>query len=156
MEPIAKILCVSPDPVLLQTRRWILEGYFQVDCAGRLSEAAAMIESQSYDLILLCYSLTAEECRQVHKLVRARSPRSQILALTEGRDGCAEAYSNQQMPVAEGPYALLKKVAAMIAPETRIKIKRNSKHSRSAANKKLPVASAGDIKAIPSLRIKLV
>ena len=103
MDTIAKILCVSPDPMLLQARRWILEGYFQVDCAGRVPEAAALIESQSYDLILLCYSLRAEECRQVHKLVRARAPQSRILALTEGRDGCAEAYSDQQIAVAEGP-----------------------------------------------------
>jgi len=153
-------LCVSCDPVLLQTRRWILEGYFQVDCAGRLPEAAAMIESQSYDLILLCYSLRAEECRQIHSLVRTRSPQTQILALTEGSDGCAEAYSDSQMPVGEGPYALLKKAAVMIAPHLskQIRSKRgNAKEAYPEVNlalkAKLPPGSiAGSIGA---LRTKL-
>jgi len=160
MNPNAKILCVSLDPVLLQTRRWILEGYFQVECAGRLPEVAAMIESQSYDLILLCYSLRAEECRQIHRLVRTRSPQTQILALTEGSDGCAEAYSDSQMPVGEGPYALLKKIAVMIAPQLsqqirsrRGKAKDGLLASLSDREVKRPPSSVAD--SISTLRAKL-
>ena len=131
----------------------LLSGGLRRQSAG----AAALIESQNYDLILLCYSLRAEECRQVHKLVRARAPQSRILALTEGRDGCAEAYSDQQIPVADGPYALLKKVAEMIAPELssqiRNKIKRTSEYTLPAVQAKIvPVSVAESIRV---LRAKL-
>jgi DNA-binding NtrC family response regulator len=158
MEPIPKILCVSPDPLLLQTRRWILEGYFQVDCAGRLPEAAAMIASQNYDLILLCYSLRAEECRQIHNLVRANAPQTQVLALTENGDSCAEAYSDWQMPVGQGPYELLKKVTEMIAPHIASQIRKRSRRNLSCASmdEKIPPLSAGDeAKSIPPLRTRL-
>jgi len=158
MEPTAKILCVSPDPLLLQTRRWILEGYFQVDCADRLQEAAAMIESQNYDLILLCYSLRAEECRQVHDLVRVRAPRTQILALTEGSNGCAEAYSDLQMPVGQGPYALLKMVVEMIAPLLAIQIGKKARRnvSHSGVEKKLPPGFVrNEAESVPLRRVKL-
>jgi DNA-binding NarL/FixJ family response regulator len=158
MEPIPKILCVSPDPLLLQTRRWILESYFQVDCAGRLPEAAAMAESQNYDLILLCYSLRAEECRQIHSLVRTKTPQTQILALTERNDGCAEAYSDIQMPVGQGPYELLKKVAEMIAPHVSQQIRKKTRRNFSPINvdEKLPPLSVSDeAEFLPSRRTRI-
>jgi len=160
MNARAKILCVSSDPVFLQTRRWILEGYFQVECAGRLPEVAAMIESQSYDLILLCYSLRAEECRQIHSLVRTRSPQAQILALTEGSGGCAEAYSDSQMPVGDGPYALLKRAAVLIAPQLSRQIRSKRRNAADDLLATLPVVevkppASSIADSIGALRAKL-
>jgi hypothetical protein len=56
LKNVASILCVSPDPVLLQTRHWILEAYFNVDAANRLSDVAAVVQSKKYDLVVLCYA----------------------------------------------------------------------------------------------------
>jgi hypothetical protein len=100
--------------VLLQTRRWILEAYFHVDAATRLSEAATMIENHNYDLVLFCYSITPDECRIISELVRKRSPQTRILSLKMELDDCLEAYFDAQILVREGPYALLKKVAGML------------------------------------------
>ncbi|HEY0308529.1 MAG TPA: hypothetical protein VGB94_10240 [Acidobacteriaceae bacterium] len=126
MGSVASILCISRDPLLLQTRKWILEAYFQVDSAGRLSEASSLLDKRGYDLILLCYSLSEDECRQISDLVRARSPGSRILAIQAGSNTYAEAYSDQQMYVGDGPYALLKKAGSMLGANVGNKVTRRS------------------------------
>ena len=86
MGPIASILCVCPDLVLQQTRRLILETYFHVDGSGRLSETAARLESRSYDLVVLCYSLKPEDGKAIATLARSQSTPPKLLALVV--EGC--------------------------------------------------------------------
>jgi len=110
MGSIASILCVCPDPVLQQTRRLILETYFNVDVAGRVSETAARLESRSYDLVVLCYSLKPEEMQAIATLARSLSAPPNLLALVVEEGSDSEAYSDSQISIREGPHGILKRV----------------------------------------------
>jgi CheY-like chemotaxis protein len=113
------ILYICPDPlVFLQTRQWILEQHYTVDAARRLSEAEYMLTRRRYDLVILCYSLTLAEQKQLSELVREKTPQSRILALT-GRDlegEQEEAFCDEQICVQQGPYAILSKVESIVGP----------------------------------------
>src|SRR5271157_4654558 len=69
------VLVVGRDRMLLQSRQLILGTYFQTEAAGRIQEAAAMIASRDFDLIVLCFTLSDDECRQVAGMVQHQDPR---------------------------------------------------------------------------------
>ena len=67
----AHVLVVSRDQMLLQTRALILGAYFQVESAGRVSEAEAAMAKSPFDLIVLCYSLSDGEYQKLIELCRS-------------------------------------------------------------------------------------
>jgi DNA-binding NtrC family response regulator len=61
----ARILLYGIDAALLRTRAGVLESAgFQVAVAIRLLEIEQALLSEPSDLLILCYTLTPEECRQ--------------------------------------------------------------------------------------------
>jgi DNA-binding response OmpR family regulator len=81
MHDHSQILVVSHDQLLLQTRRLILGTYFEVESAGRLSEAGMMLSKRDFDVIVLCDTLSESECRQIADLVRNQRPQPTLFAL---------------------------------------------------------------------------
>lgn len=67
--------------MLLQTRKLILGTYFEVESAGRMSEAGSMLSRHSFDVIVLCDTLSNDERRQIAEMVRDRRPRPTLLSL---------------------------------------------------------------------------
>lgn len=120
MTPAANVLVISRDPMLLQTRKLILGTYFEVKAAGRIVEAEAMMGKQVFDLIVLCYSLSDDECRRIANMVRLQNPRPKILVLSGSETSSRNSVADQQLPTKEGSYALLKKSAEMLAFELKI------------------------------------
>jgi DNA-binding response OmpR family regulator len=80
-----KILCVGRDPSLNRTRQLVLERQFEVRVAQSVTEAFALLSGQRFDLVLLCYSLSDEECRSAADFVHGLPSPIRILALAEGR-----------------------------------------------------------------------
>lgn len=109
-----RLLCVGHDGMLNRTRRLILQKTFDVTLAEELADAAAILEKERHALVLLCYSLTDEECRAMVQLIHGLSPETRILAMGPGR---------QRLPLrafdslfhSNGPEDLLKQIAAMTA-----------------------------------------
>ncbi len=110
----AHVLVISRDQMLLQTRQLILGTYFQVQTAGRVVEAEALMGKCTFDLVVLCYSLSDDECHQLAALVARQIPPPKILALRVPGNGCVSTIADQMLLVEEGPYALLKKSAEML------------------------------------------
>jgi len=131
------ILIVSRDPSLLQSRKLILGTLFHVDGAARVAEAEAKIARQDFGLIVLCYSLRADECQQVAALARKRIPCAKILMLSAYGTSCIEDLNDQVLVMDHGPYGLLKKVAEMLGIDLREKTSR--KPVQQAAAVGLPV-----------------
>ena len=67
-----QVLLASRDAMLLQTRQLILGAFFRVHGAGRIREAGVLIAMCAFDLVILCYTLTEGECREVIQLVATR------------------------------------------------------------------------------------
>ncbi|MGA7258341.1 MAG: hypothetical protein WCF17_18630 [Terracidiphilus sp.] len=74
MNDHAQILIVSRDRMPLQTRKLILGTYFEVESAGRMSEAGSILSQRAFDLIVLCDTLSNDERRQIADMVPASVP----------------------------------------------------------------------------------
>lgn len=114
MNSHARVLVVSRDEMLLRTREMILGTFFVVRGAGRFSEAKTLLNSHSFDLIVLCHSLTPDECERLAILARAQNPRPLILAMSASSRAANRPWADKQLGVDEGPYGLLKKCAEML------------------------------------------
>lgn len=116
------VLLVSRDQMLLHTRQLILGAFFEVQGAGRIRDAEALISTHSFDLIILCYTLSAPECNQVMELVAATKTRPRILILNPAGSPPEEPLLNQAVMLTEaGPYFLLKKTAEMLGVDIKSK-----------------------------------
>jgi hypothetical protein len=107
-----ELLCVGRDAVLNRTRRLVLERCFAVELAHSLPEAQAKLTGRRFDLVLLCYSLTDDECRRAVEFIHRLAAAPRILALAESRRRLSlEGPDEEYFP--DGPADLLAKAAAM-------------------------------------------
>jgi hypothetical protein len=99
--------------MLLQAHRLILGTYFDVEAAGRVSEACGLISKTDFSVIVLCDTLSEGECRQIADMVRNQSPQSTLLSLLG--PGNRDASSTFGRAVAdESPVQLLKECAEIL------------------------------------------
>ena len=113
MNSKANVLVVSRDEMLLRTREMILGAYFDVQGAGRPSEAKALIQGTTFSLIVLCHSLTNDECEDLVRLTLNQNPRPKILAMN-GSSQNTKPWADNQLGVDAGSYGLVKKCAEML------------------------------------------
>jgi DNA-binding NtrC family response regulator len=115
MNSHARVLVVSRDEMLLRSREMILGAFFAVRGAGRFSEARTLLTSNNFDLIILCHSLTVDECERLAAIAHERAPRCQVLAMSaSSRASGMKPWADKQLGVDAGPYGLLKKCAEML------------------------------------------
>jgi hypothetical protein len=118
----AQVLVVSRDEMLLHTRQLILGAFFEVQGAGRIRDAEALISTRSFDLIILCYTLSASECLHVLEMVADLKARPKILILNPAGSPPEMPLPNQAVMLTEsGPYFLLKKTAEMLGVDIKSK-----------------------------------
>jgi hypothetical protein len=122
MDVQKRILLVSRDVVVLQTRKLMLGAYFEVCAAGRVLEAETLLSERKFDLIVLCYTLTDDDCGKVLDAARVYSSNARFLMLTV--TGCARSHlpiHSSLLPAEEGPFILVKKSAELLGFEFRSK-----------------------------------
>jgi hypothetical protein len=113
MNTLPQILVVGRDRMLLQAHRLILGTYFDVEAAGRVSEACGLISRQDFDVIVMCDTLSEGECRQIADMVRDQSPQSTLFSLLG--PGNRDATSTFGRTIADaGPLQLLKECAELL------------------------------------------
>ncbi len=118
----AQVLVVSHDQMLLHTRQLILGAFFEVQGAGRIREAEALLVTRSFDLIILCYTLSASECQHVVEMVADLKPSPRILILNPAGSPPEGPLLKQAVMLTEaGPYFLLKKTAEMLGVDIKSK-----------------------------------
>ena len=110
----ARILSVGDDEDLLSTRLAVLQTRWSAkstDCAGALK----FLQSEAFDLLLLCHSIPEEEAKSLVQAVRKNFPAARILAL-ETSPGSANSLGACATAVtAHGPSSMLDKIAALLA-----------------------------------------
>jgi DNA-binding response OmpR family regulator len=114
MNSHARILVVGRDEMLLRTREMILGAFFAVQGAGRFTEARALLTKDYFDLIVLCHSLTEDECERLAGMARDHTHRPLILAMSASSRGNIKPWADKQLGVDAGPYGLVKKCAEMV------------------------------------------
>ena len=117
-----RILLVSRDVMVLHTRKLMLGAYFDVNAAGRVLEAKTFLGEQDFDLIVLCYTLSQNDCQEIVESAQEHCPQAKILLLT------AAGYAAKQVDVhrfflaaEDGPFTLVKKSAELLGFEFRSK-----------------------------------
>lgn len=115
------VLVVSRDAMLLQTRQLILGAFFRVQGAGRLREAEEMISTHPFDLIILCYTLSEQECRQIIAFAAERKRLARILVMTPIGIQDSDRRLGDAMMSEASPYYLLKRSAEMLGVDIRAK-----------------------------------
>jgi hypothetical protein len=116
-----QVLVVSRDAMLLQTRQLILGAFFRVQTAGRIREAEALLVTRAFDLVILCYTLTEAECREVIQLADELKHRPRILMLTRAGFSSPEPGPDDATMSESGSYFLLKRSAEMLGVDIRAK-----------------------------------
>ena len=106
----AHILCFGRNPVLLATRCAVLAKQYRVVSVESLQEVAEVTSAEPFDVVLLCHTLSPEECRVSREIVHHRWPGAKLLALTSGGPGCKDSQTDRDLSSLEGPRALLRAV----------------------------------------------
>ena len=107
MSPAANILCYGKNPVLLKTREAVLAKRYDVTVVYSLDEIANIPAATQFDVLLLCHSLSTEDCHACSEIARHRWPKCKVVALTASGSGCANEQADRNLPGLDGPTALL-------------------------------------------------
>jgi hypothetical protein len=70
--------------------------------------------SNVFDLIVICHSLTPDECERLARLAQNQNPRPLLLAMSASSRANIKPWADKQLEVEAGPYGLLKKCAEML------------------------------------------
>ncbi len=104
----AEVLIFGHDPVLLETRRLLLNrAGFQVWIAAKATEAVDVLLNEPIDLFILCQSLPADVCERT--LETAHTLRPEMINLLLGRENLSLAEHEQDTFLASflDPLALI-------------------------------------------------
>jgi DNA-binding response OmpR family regulator len=116
------ILLVSRDLMVLQTRKLMLGAYFDVHAAGRVVEAKALLGEHHFDLIVLCYTLTQDDCQTIVDSAQQHCLQARTLVLTATGHAAKQVDIHRCFVAAEdGPFTLVKKSAELLGFEFRSK-----------------------------------
>jgi hypothetical protein len=121
MKEGSHVLVFSRDQMLLQTRELIPGTLFQVQGAGRIQEAEALIAKNSFDLIVLCHSLSPSDRERVAALIEQQSPQPRLLFLRAAGTLPPDAGSDALLMLEASPYGLLKKAAEILGVDMKAK-----------------------------------
>ena len=123
MNTHSQILLVSRDQMLLQTRRLILGTYFEVEAAGRVSEAGAILSKHDFDLIVLCDTLSEPERQQIVRMADEHEPHPTVMSLLAPGTSSAMTTVGRKVALPGGPLQLLRECADVLGFDLRANTK---------------------------------
>ena len=112
-QPHPRVLCVSRDACLRETRRLILMTRYEAGCVGSVEEIEAVPPAQELDLLLLCHSLCGDESARAVEIGRRRWPGVKILAISN-EESDAPAVSDETVRGLDGPLSLLETIDRLL------------------------------------------
>lgn len=112
LEQHVRVLCFSRDACLLQTRRMVLASRFEVVAIGSLEEMQKLPNDQRFDVVLLCHTLSREECDLARDIAHRRWRSAKILALSVERSSCLE-YADRTIRDWTAPVSSFKRLTGL-------------------------------------------
>jgi DNA-binding response OmpR family regulator len=109
------ILIYGNDPQLLKTRQWVLEVYgYEVWAASNFSKVQRTIEVNRIDLLMLCHSLSSEECGRAIAIPKPLWPGMKSMVLTAAFLDRHSQLSIRIFDTMDGPAKLVATVKKLI------------------------------------------
>ena len=107
------VLCIGSDDALLRTRVSLLAGRYDVSSFLHPDRLVSATGLTCPDLIVLCHSLSQEDCGHYLAFVRNRWPTAKVLAMVTNTRGCR--LGDATFVAYDGPGRFLLKVASLLA-----------------------------------------
>jgi DNA-binding NtrC family response regulator len=108
MRAPSSVLVFGRDSQLVHTRSLILEkAGFHVRTASSLPDIQQLPSEPSMDVMLLCHSLSTQDCAEALILTHDRWPQIQTIALLTGSSDCGSQSVDTVMEATEGPAKLI-------------------------------------------------
>ena len=109
------ILLYGHDQHLLETRRWVLErsGY-DIWTACSLLALNETISTRKTDILILCHSLSSEECERAVEVAHRHLPEIKTVVLTANNTDCSAGEADNVLDTAEGPQGLVAAVQQLM------------------------------------------
>lgn len=115
MLPARCILLYGRDQHLLETRRWVLERFgCSIRMVGTIPALIETISACRVDIMILCHSLTTEECERALEEARAHVPEIKTVVLTANNTDCSRGVADDVLDSGDGPQALVEAVQALM------------------------------------------
>ncbi len=109
------VLCYGRNSLLLLTRQWML---MQLGCwcEGVRSAAGyeAVLRRRTPTIIVLCQSLSSEECDQACRLAAEHSPRSRLVVMFTHIERCVPNQAHTALPSTGGPTVFMKTMTNLL------------------------------------------
>ncbi len=100
----ASVLVFGRDYQLVHTRSLILErAGFHVHTASSLPDIQQLHSEPSMDVMLLCHSLSRQECDEALIIAQKRWPQIQTIVLVSGSSDCGSSSADAVMEATDGP-----------------------------------------------------
>ncbi len=113
----ARILVYGRDPVLLETRRLVLQhSGFHTASALNLQAATELMAARNFDLLVLCHSLSVTDCEAALNVTHSRHPEIKNLILSTTYPGFLGNADDQTLSAFADPSTLIRTARQMIAP----------------------------------------
>jgi hypothetical protein len=116
-----RILVVSWNPMLEQTRRLILGTYFESDSAGRMPEVERLLRRKRFELVVLCDTLSDSECVEIADLARVHNRGVELILLESPNSERPEYIKGRRIECFRGPLCLLKACAEALEFEVALR-----------------------------------
>ena len=111
MPTAASVLVFGRDYQLVHTRSLILEkAGFHVRTASSLPDIQQLHSEPGVDVMVLCHSLSTQECAAALTLTHERWPLIQTIALVSGSSDCGSQSVDTVLEATEGPAKLISAV----------------------------------------------
>ncbi len=91
----------------------VLANHFNVVTVGSMAEMQALAQDRVFDVVLLCHSLSSEECDLAATTARRRWPEAKILALAVERSSC-QSYAQHTIRGLDGPRLLIQAIEHLV------------------------------------------
>ena len=126
------LLIYGHDAILLATRRWVLEACgYQVWVAPELADVDRIGGMGRIDLLVLCHSLSAEDCGCARALIETRWPRVKVLILAAD-SSCSARRLDTVLTASDGPGKLVSTVEKLVGVETLVGVEKLVPHRASS------------------------
>lgn len=112
------IVVYGHDQSLLDTRTWVLEraGY-TVSTASRFSELEQVTQNPSVSLVVMCHTLTQQECEETWTTLDQHRPEIKRLMITANRPLSPHVVGSPAISAFDGPRALIDIVDRLLSPK---------------------------------------
>lgn len=108
------ILLFGVDPQLMETRRMVLvKAGFRVHTALRMAEFERAGDQASPDVVVLCHTLSEEDCVVALDIAERQWPAARRLVLVAGNQSIPERARKYAWEAAEGPARLVAQVGQL-------------------------------------------